>query len=58
MQGSTCSDVPRRRKPRIHSTPARYIQPAAPVYQRPAAAARVRSARSRRRRAMTYGSTL
>ncbi len=24
---------PRRRNPRIHSTPARYIQPAEPVYQ-------------------------
>jgi len=33
MQGSSTSDVPRNRNPRIDSTPAWYIQPAEPVYQ-------------------------
>jgi len=33
MQGSMMREVPRRRNPRIHSIPARYIHPAEPVYQ-------------------------
>ena len=32
-QGSMTSVVPRSRNPRIHSSPARYIHPAEPVYQ-------------------------
>ena len=38
MQGLTSRVVPCRRRPRISSSPMRYIQPAEPVYQRPAPA--------------------
>ena len=55
MQGSITSSAPRSRKPRIDSRPARYIQPAEPVYHvqppRPDVRRLARRRRRRRRRA-------
>src|SRR5207253_1503517 len=57
MHGSTMNVSPRRRRPRMLSTPARYIHPAEPVYQlhppRPACGGRAYTSP-----AITYGSVL